>query len=353
MIECLIYINTKRRKNMKKFFALLVSMLILATSALAAKAAAPVVMVDGRTLEFSGDQAPVIESDRLFVPVRRVLERMGTKVDWDDATKTVRVTSYDNTKIVTLTIGNPVLTLHTYTSVLSAEKTEIVSDVAPVIMESRTMLPIRVIAEALGATVYYDGDTHFVNITTEQSKFAALRAKIDPSAGDFMIADAFSDKLPKLSISSDAKDIKEGDEIKVKVKLADIDKAIENAKVSSTTVTLSYNPENFELSDFMCIADGEARKPQLSAANPEFTENSLKIITLDLPDNAYLPAEDGTILEISLVAKNSEGGEFALSDGISSLGSNCELLLTTGGDDYYTYSDFDELFIDTTPITVK
>ncbi len=338
---------------MKKFFALLISMLILATSGFAAKAAAPVVMVDGRTMEFAGDQAPVIENDRLFVPVRRVLERMGTKVDWDDATKTVKVTSYDNTKIVTLTIGNPVLTLYTYTSVLNADKTEITSDVAPVIMESRTMLPIRVIAEALGATVYYDGDTHFVNITTQQSKFAALRAKIDPSAENFMIADAFADNLPKLSISSDAKDIKEGDEVVIKVKLAEIDKVIENAKLSSTTVTLSYNPENFELTDFMCIADGEARKPQLSASNPEFTENSLKIVTLDLPDNAYLPAEDGTILEITLIAKNSEGGEFALSDGITSLGYDCELLFTTGAEEYYTYSDFDELFIDTTPIIVK
>lgn len=339
---------------MKKILSLIMALAISATAAMLAEAAVqPEIKVDGRGITFREEQPPVIQNDRLYVPVRRVLETMGAEVKWDGEKKQVTVESADNVTVLILTIDSTEITKYQYTSVLHADKSTITSDVAPVIINDRTMLPIRVIAEELGATVLWNEETKLTQITTKQAKKAARLAEMDATAEDVIIADLYKENLPKLSIACDAEGVKEGDEVRIKVKLADIDKAAEGAKLCSTTVTIAYNSENFEYAGFECIADGEPRSPQLSANNDTFTENSLKIITLDLPASAYLPAEDGTVLEVIMTALNDNGGEFILSDGISELGHNTEIIVTPDGTDYFSLSDYTELYIDTTPITVK
>lgn len=338
---------------MKKFLIMLSALAIAAVPTLAAAEVQPEIKVDGRTVMFREEQPPIIQNDRLYVPVRRVLETMGAKVTWDGDARQVTVKSADNVTILILTIDDTEITKFQYTSVLSADKSTITSDVAPIIINERTMLPIRVIAEELGATVDWDGETMLTQITTKQAKNDAIIDGLDVGTGDVVIADLYKENVPKLSISSDAKDIKAGDTVKIKVKLSDIDKVSAGAKLCSTTVTLFYNAENFEYSGFSCIVDGEERNPQLSASNGEFADNCLKVITLDLPGSAYLPSEDGTVLEIKLKALNDNGGEFALSDAISELGHNTEIIVTSDGEDYFSVSGYKELFIDTTPITVK
>ena len=91
----------------------------------------------------------------------------------------------------------------------------------------------------------------------------------------------------------------------------------------------------------------------LYADNGEFTENMLKIVTLDTPDNAYLPAEDGTIMIIEMRAIGEDGGAFALSDGVSDIGNDTELLVVKSETEYETLSGYEELYIDTAAVTVK
>ena len=58
---------------------------------------------------------------------------------------------------------------------------KVTNDVAPVIVNSRTMLPARFVAEALGASVYWNGETRRVTIisTNDEQKDIAILIDID------------------------------------------------------------------------------------------------------------------------------------------------------------------------------
>ncbi len=85
------------------------------------------------------DQMPVIIEGRTLVPMRGVFESLGDAIYWDDATKTVAAKK--SGKTISLVIG---------------EKTAIVDgdfktlDVAPEIINGRTMVPVRFVFESLG-----------------------------------------------------------------------------------------------------------------------------------------------------------------------------------------------------------
>lgn len=340
---------------MKKISAIMAAALIAVTSAAAvcAQSASPTVMVDGRTLMFREDQPPIILNDRTYVPVRRVLENMDAKVQWDADTKTVRVDSYDNIKRLILTIDSPEITVYTFTSVLHADEEKITSDVAPVIVGDRTMLPIRVIAEAMGATVEWDDVKRVTTITTQQAKRYAKAAGIDASGENFVLADAYSEQVPQLSLAYDGGSVKKDDIVTIKLKLANLEADSAESKLSSITVGIMYNQDNFEYDSFRCVSDSGEIEPVMSANNPKFADGCAKIITLVLPSNAYLPAEDGTIMEIDFTALNDKGGEFSVSDAVSELGNNTELIVATDSETYYSISGYDKLYIDTTPVSVK
>lgn len=314
----------------------------------------PTVKVDGRTLMFREDQPPVILNDRTYVPLRRVLENMGATVKWDDATKTVQVDSYDNITRILLTVDNPEITVYTFTSVLNADERKVTSDVAPVIMNDRTMLPIRIIAESMGATVEWDDSAYVTTITTQQAKRYAKTKDIDSSAEGFVLESAIGADLPKLSLVCDAPEqVQKDDIVTLKLKLDNLAANDENAKVTAITAAVLYNKDNFVFDGFRCISDNGEVSPALSSSNPEFADGCARVISLSLPSNAFLPNSEGTIMEIDFKALNSEGGNFSLSDGISELGNNTELLISADGDTYYTIANYKELYIDTTPIIVK
>lgn len=340
---------------MKKISAILAAAVIAASSAAAvcARSAEPTVKVDGRTLMFREDQPPIILNDRTYVPIRRVLENMDAQVKWNEDTKTVRIDSYDNIKRLILTIDNPEITVYTFTSVLHADEDKVVSDVAPVIVGDRTMLPIRVVAEAMGATVEWDDAKKLTTITTQQAKRYAKAAGIEIDKDDFVLADTYAEKVPQLSLAYDGGSVKTGDTVTLALKLANLEADSKDSKVSSVTVSIMYNKDNFAYDTFRCISEQGEISPALSANNPEFADGCVKIITLSLPANAYLPAEDGTVMEIDFTALNDNGGEFSISDAVSELGSNTELIVATDSETYYSISSYDKLYIDTTPVTVK
>lgn len=340
---------------MKKLFSIALAAAIAASVIPAAFAqdVEPTVKVDGRTLMFIEDQPPVILNDRTYVPLRRVLENMGATVDWNDETKTVKIDSYDNIKRIYLTIDNPEVTVYTFTSVVNADKETITSDVAPVIMNDRAMLPIRVIAEALGATVNWDDDEKLTEIITEQAKYYASTKEIDTSAEDFSVTEAVGADLPKLSLVRESEDaVKAGDTVTLKLKADNLEAEGETAKISSITLGILYSDADFAFDTFRCISDNGEISPALSANNPEFAKGCLKLVTLSLPENAYSPAEDGTIMELDFTALSSNGGKFAISDAVSELGSNTHLIIALDSENYYSIAEYDELYINTAPVTV-
>ncbi len=98
--------------------------------------------------------SPVIVSDRTLMPVRAIIEAAGGTVSWDDASRTASLTYSDDA--ILLTIDSTTAYLNDTAETL---------DVAPVIINDRTMLPIRFISESFGFTVEWDETTQTVTIT--------------------------------------------------------------------------------------------------------------------------------------------------------------------------------------------
>ncbi len=118
------------------------------------------VRVNGKLTEFP-DAKPYIDgSNRTMIPVRFVAENLGAEVTWTGATKTASIMK-DNI-LVEVTIGDQTL------RVTDHGKTRTVAmDTAAVLKENRTYVPIRFVAEALGAYVDYSSTYHTVGIYSD------------------------------------------------------------------------------------------------------------------------------------------------------------------------------------------
>ena len=111
------------------------------------------VHIDGALIQC--DVPPTIENSRVFLPMRAAAEAMGASVVWDNASRSISVEKGSTTAY--FVVGDT-----TYYHNGTAKE----SDVAPMIVNSRTLLPIRVFAESLGADVYWDNAARDVQITT-------------------------------------------------------------------------------------------------------------------------------------------------------------------------------------------
>lgn len=102
------------------------------------------VLVDDQAI--INDAAPVIHNDRTLVPIRVITEALGGQVAWNEAAKEVTLTV--NGKEIKMTIGK---VLEKY-------------GVAPVIIGGRTFVPVRFVADELGAVTTWDDATKTVAI---------------------------------------------------------------------------------------------------------------------------------------------------------------------------------------------
>lgn len=99
------------------------------------------------------DQPAFIKDDRTMVPMRKIFEKLGATVDWDEATQTV--TAKKGSKTISLKIGS---------NVLKINGKDVELDVPAFIENDRTLVPVRAISEGLGATVDWNGETQTVTI---------------------------------------------------------------------------------------------------------------------------------------------------------------------------------------------
>nr|WP_062495944.1 copper amine oxidase N-terminal domain-containing protein [Paenibacillus sp. 32O-W] len=89
-----------------------------------------------------------------MVPMRGVFEALNAQIKWDGATQTVTATKGDTT--IKLTIGNNYAYVNGQKVALTTEA---------IIVNGSTMVPLRFVAEALGAKVAWDGATKTAVIT--------------------------------------------------------------------------------------------------------------------------------------------------------------------------------------------
>ncbi|WP_255298502.1 copper amine oxidase N-terminal domain-containing protein [Brevibacillus dissolubilis] len=111
------------------------------------------VQYNGKALAFP-DQKPVIKNSRTLVPIRPIAEGLGFDVQWDNATRKVSINK--GTSSVNLIIDQK-----------TAKKNEqtLTLDVPAQIINGRTMVPVRFIAEALNYQVNWSQATTTVLIT--------------------------------------------------------------------------------------------------------------------------------------------------------------------------------------------
>ena len=100
------------------------------------------------------DSPPVIKSGRTLLPIRPVIESLGGTVEWISSTKEVKIILANTT--IELWIDKKNAKVNGVTKTL---------DVAPQIINNRTMVPLRFVSENLGCAVDWDGDTKTVTIT--------------------------------------------------------------------------------------------------------------------------------------------------------------------------------------------
>lgn len=291
------------------------------------------VNVDSRAVDFS-DQAPVIEKDYVLIPLRGALEAMDAKVAWNGDTQEVTVDAYNFRTRVMLNIGSTAVRKFDYKSVTEAVRTDIESPVAPVIMNGRTMVPLRVISESLGADVQWDPDTYTVNITSKQ-----CAAKFD--------TENFESTLPVISLSSDAADVKSGDSVTVKVDLSNAD-AVKDYNYAGGSITVYYDSSLYTYKGYTLMSGGTAVEPFAASDNGSFKEDSVKIAYLFNPDTTAA-FTDGTIAELKFTALSDNAGEFKLSDRITNLGYDCSLTASKDSN-AYTFERAYELKLDTSAI---
>ena len=109
------------------------------------------VYLNGEKIEF--DVQPQIINGRTMVPMRKIFEQLGATVEWEQTTKTITGKKEDTT--IVMQINNNELSVNDNTSTL---------DVAPIVIDGRTLVPVRAIAESFGIDVLWYGDIKTVAI---------------------------------------------------------------------------------------------------------------------------------------------------------------------------------------------
>ncbi len=153
---------------MKKKLALIL-VLVMAFVSVGQSVGAINVIMNSSFVEFP-DQEPVIENGTTLVPIRPIAEKLGLEISWDDPTDTVTLKKGDF--YIELVIGS------TVAKTSSGEKTLLT---APKIINGRTMVPLRFIAEALGLNVTWNNEYQRVIITGE---IDTTVAPIAPAEGE-------------------------------------------------------------------------------------------------------------------------------------------------------------------------
>lgn len=150
---------------MKKILLLLIAIPCLLFSSISTYANTDTVgvYVAGEVIDF--DVAPRVIDGRTMVPMRAIFEALGANVEWEPSTETI--TGTKNDVVIIMKVND---------KELKVNNKKIVLDVAPVVIDGRTLVPVRAVAESLGVEVLWHGDINVVSIhkTTDDIAYTKL-----------------------------------------------------------------------------------------------------------------------------------------------------------------------------------
>ena len=146
---------------MKRYVSLFIC-LILVFSMLTIPCAAEdkeiTVLINGTKMEF--DVSPVLANGRTMVPLRSIFEALGAKVYWNESNETVSGISRSGDRVV-ISIGSNVATVNDKAAEI---------DAPPIVVNDRTLVPLRFISETFGCEVGWEDTTQTVSITSNDEE---------------------------------------------------------------------------------------------------------------------------------------------------------------------------------------
>ena len=148
---------------MKKLLCMLLSLMLMVGTLVhvSAEENSIKVILDGNQIEF--DVEPLLVGGRTMVPLRAIFEALGATVLWDGETRTV--TAYNDAYYVKATIDKQDM-------YVNGEARQM--DIAPMIVEERTLVPVRFVAEAFNCQVDWDGTNKMVSISSREIDYNSL-----------------------------------------------------------------------------------------------------------------------------------------------------------------------------------
>jgi len=117
--------------------------------------------VNGKVVPIDAESkiTPIIEGGRTLIPIRAVVESLGGYVSWDKTEK--KITLLLDKNKVEMWVGKN-------TALVNGKETYIDSfnpNIMPKIINGRTFVPLRFVAESLGAQIDWDNKTQTIVIT--------------------------------------------------------------------------------------------------------------------------------------------------------------------------------------------
>jgi N-acetylmuramoyl-L-alanine amidase len=136
------------------------------------------IVINGETV--TAERFSVWDNARLLVPARTVFAKLGASVDWYDKTGQIKINN--GTKRLTMFVGDRNLKIN---------NTYIKMDASPCLYNGVVMIPLRHAAEALKASVNWNGDSRSVTVNNRKMPIVTSRSDegnkhvvvIDPGHG--------------------------------------------------------------------------------------------------------------------------------------------------------------------------
>lgn len=141
------------------------------------------VQLNGENIDFTDANGnivnPQIINSRTMVPMRKIFEVFGADIIWDGETQ--RITAITPEKTLNLQIGNAEASITSGDEVLET----IILDSVPVVVDGRTLVPVRFIAESLELNVGWDATERTVVIIDTDFIFERIQ-KEAPTFYEYM-----------------------------------------------------------------------------------------------------------------------------------------------------------------------
>ena len=305
------------------------ALMLLGVSSYAAQN--PTVTVDGSEILFR-DQSAIIKDDRTLVPARGVFEAMGAKVVWHGEEKRVQIDSADNFTRVYLTIDSDNMEIYKFKDIFSSDRTDKTLDVPAQVINDRTMIPLRAVADAFGCEVEWI-----------QEEMAAV---IQTKEGALPFGDDAQNTY--IYLTTEADDVKTGDTFDVFVNVKNLPK---NCVIRNGSFGLEYDNTKFEYLGAV-LYDGKQEMESLLSADPDYADRYLKLAYVKVEEEGL--DSDGAYLKLTMKALTDEGGEINISRNYNTKFRFDTRLGLQSADkkQTITYTPLD-MGVDTTPLMLK